>query len=357
MDEEEASRFFGSRRTMRLHRSSASKTLRQDSARLCIYCHHPIEWYERYDTKAWVPLLLQEFPSRLLPERYRWSVFNGLVYLGDGGSERCRIVHPAVCPALDHDDERALRGLRRHYAVKTRKWIDEGAFVPPPRKDVSEEDVAEQLLQTGPGPRHVITYTYWTWLGPAELDQIRCVAYSSSTGERCQKMVLDDDLYEGQWTQRDIPVPPGRAGQETLWGGQKMWVCDLNALYPDGYKRWRDQRCTVHHGGNTPNVIPPQWVLFDTFRHSDFIAYERPKIARERKREGHPLLGQMRPVAMGSRCALCTNRSHVKEGDGWLCWECAPIVRRRSRIHEKWQSSPPKEEGTPEEPSGGEPPF
>ncbi|MDH2392203.1 DUF6083 domain-containing protein [Streptomyces sp. HNM0663] len=289
--------------------------------------------------------LVREFPSHLVPERYRWSVFNGLVYLADGGGAGCRIVHPTVCPALDHDDDPVLRGLRRSYAVTTRKWIHERAFVPAPRK-VLEENVVEQLVQAGPGPRHVITYTCWTWLAPSSLDQIRCVAIAASTGERCKKTVLSDDLYERHWTQVDIPVPPGRAGQNTLWAEQKMWVYDLNALYPDQYKRWRDQHCPEHFDSSAPDATVPQWVVFDTFRHSDFITYERPKITQERRREDHPLLGLLRPVSTGSQCSgeSCTNRSHRKEQEGWLCWTCTPLARRRARIHEKWQAPPPEDE-------------
>ncbi|WP_440575451.1 DUF6083 domain-containing protein [Streptomyces sp. AC154] len=327
------------RGTMRLHKSSQSQTLRQHGINRCLYCHHPMEWYERFDTKTWLPLLQQVFPSRLVPERYHWSVFNGLVYLGDGGSGECRIAHPSMCPAMEHDDERALRRLRGHYAVTTRKWIEQGAFVPTPQKEVSEEDVVEQIAQADTETRHVITYTYWTWLGPSAIDEICCVARAHSTSERCQNPVFDSDLGEGTWTQVERPMPRGRTGHATLWSGQKMWVFDLNALYPDEYKRWRSQRCTSHAKSSAPDVKPPQWIPFDALRHDAFVVYDRPTAANARKRNEHPLKGLVQPLASAGRCSAegCSNRSHRSEEDGWLCWVCEPIARRRARTHEQWQ--------------------
>ncbi|MFH8620154.1 DUF6083 domain-containing protein [Streptomyces sp. NPDC017979] len=326
---------------MRLHKNSASKMPRKPCVRRCIYCHHPVDWYERHDTKTWLPLLLQEFPSPLLPRRYHWSVFNGLAYLGDGGTSYCRIAHPAVCSALEHDDERVLRGLRRRYAVETRSWIEKGEFVPAPR-EVLEHDVVEQHVPRDVAIRHVITYTCWTWLAPAAVDQVQCVALAASTGERCKNTVLDDDLYQGHWAQVDIPMPPGRAGQETLWAGQQMWVYDLNALFPNEYSRWRHQRCSLHESGGAPDATMPQWVTFDTFRHQDFVTYERPKMSHERRREDHPLLSLLRPVKDASQCNAdnCTNRSYQKENEKWLCWECNPIAIRRAKTHAKWQREP-----------------
>jgi hypothetical protein len=322
--------------------------LRKDAIARCIYCHHLMEWYERFDTGTRVPLLPQEFPSRLLPERYHWSVFNGLVYLGDGGAGVCRIVHPAVCPVLEHDDDPVMRGIRRAYAVRTMKWIQEGAFVPAPRKDVIEEDIVEQFVQSDTEVRHVVQYSFWTWLAPTTIDQIQCVALAATTGGRCKKTILDSDRYEGQWAQTAIPVPPGRSGkrQATVWEGQQMWVYDLNALYPDEYSRWRSQRCTTHQGASTPDAAVPQWVPFDVFRHSEFIAYERPKVAGERRREEHPLLSLVEARPDGARCvgAGCTNRSHGPEKKGWLCWQCEPAARRRARIHMKWQAAPPEQD-------------
>lgn len=352
--EEDEADWFRSQRTLRLHKSSASRTLRKDAVARCIYCNHPMEWYERYDTKERVPFLLQEFPTQRLPERLRWSVFNGLAYKGDGGAPTCRIVHPAVCPALQHDEERVLEGLRLSYAVKTRSWIHQGVFVPAAKPDVTELDVEEQLVDAGE-TRHVVHYTWWTVLAPTVIDEVRCVALAASTGERCKNMVLSDDLYEGQWSQVEIRIPPGREGrrQATLWEGQQMWVYDLNALYPEDFRRWQEQRCRDHDGGSAPNAVLPQWVTFDTFRHSEFITIERPAtVVRQRHREDHPLLKLMRPLATdAARCSAegCSNRSHRAEEKGWLCWQCAPVARRRARIHDKWQAPHPAD--------GEDPPF
>ncbi|MEU9535837.1 DUF6083 domain-containing protein [Streptomyces sp. NPDC048213] len=332
---------WSARWTMRIHKDSSSQILRRDATKRCIYCHHPIEWYERFDTQTWLPLLLQTFPSHRLPVRYQWSVFNGLAYLGDGGSGESRIAHPAVCPAVAHDDDPVLRGLRRSYALRTRRWVETAAFTPAPKKVVAEEDVAEQIVQADSEVRHIITYTYVTLLGPAAIDRIQCVALARSTGERCLNRVLDDALSEGQWTQVDIPMGGARRRQGTLWEGQKMWVYDLNALFPDQYKRWRSQRCASHAASDTPGAgLPPQWVPFNVTRHPEFIAYERPKVAGGAKR-GHPLRDLVHPHSAGTRCSgdNCTNRSHRTEEDRWLCWKCEPLALRRARVHQRWQAS------------------
>ncbi|MCT9094238.1 DUF6083 domain-containing protein [Streptomyces sp. ASQP_92] len=326
-------------RTMRVHRSSASKTLRAGATKRCIYCNHPIEWYERGDNRERLPLLLQSFPSHLLPERYRWSVFNGLVYFGEDGSY-CRIAHPAVCSAIHHEYEKALDGLRRSYKVATATSIQKGEFVPAPLKEVCEDDVVEQVTQTSSNIRHVVRYNYVLLLAPCEVDQIQCVARASSTGERCKKTVCMEDVAEGLWVQVEIPPAPGRGGQETLMAGQLMWVYDMSGLDPQSFMRWKAQTCATHHDTSAPQAEMPEWVWFDTWRHGQFITYDEPEMAREaRKRPASPFFVQV-AARTGAKCAQCGQYSHTKQEAGWLCAKCAAIALRREQTHRKWQVQP-----------------
>ncbi|MFD4370610.1 DUF6083 domain-containing protein [Streptomyces sp. NPDC058486] len=326
------------RRHLRIHKNSASKTLRREAVERCRYCHHPIDWYQRYDNDAWIPLLLGEFPAHRLHPRLHWSVFNGVAHSGDDGTTRCRIPHPAVCPALQHDDDLTeLEGLRRSYAVTTRGWIDEGVFVPAQRQ-VSEEEITEQFIEGVGVIRHTVSYASVLLLAPTTVDELRCIARAATTGGRCQRTVFDTGRPEGHWDEVHIPVPSGRAGQATLWDGQRMWIYSLDALYPLEWKRWRSQRCTDHAETSAPSVGKEEWLPFHALRHDDFIVRDRPADLYTRDR-GIGLGGSLFQPKVGQyRCASCTNRSYEPQSKDWLCWECAPVAARRARTHAKWQS-------------------
>ncbi|MCX4539134.1 hypothetical protein [Streptomyces sp. NBC_01565] len=87
-----------------------------------------------------------------------------------------------------------------------------------------------------PPARHILTYSGRLWIGPGEIDQIRCVDHASTTGQRCKQTVLNnEDPYPGAWEQTPIAVPPGRAAQESLWADRTMWVFSINGLDYHGY--------------------------------------------------------------------------------------------------------------------------
>ncbi|MFB7275409.1 DUF6083 domain-containing protein [Streptomyces sp. NPDC056244] len=340
VDEAEARR--GARRNMYVHKASASRTLREDAVKRCLYCNHPIDWYQRYDNDEWLPLLLREFPARLVKEYRRWTVFNGVAYLADDGTGRCRIAHPAICPALEdeHDDDPSLRNLRRRYAVYTRTWIDKGEFVPAERR-VSETDVCEQYVQADSEVRHVVSYAPFTLLAPAAVDKIQCIARAATTNERCRNLIFEPGLHQGHWTQIEIPIPPGRSGRATLWSDQKMWIYDLNALWPEEWRRWRSQRCTSHESSSAPNTTMEEWLVFDAWRHHKFILCDRPEDLHKRERGDAAGWGLLKPAKAEYKCANCSNRSYAPQDKEWLCWKCVPAAARREKTHEKWQNEPP----------------
>ncbi|MEU8828826.1 DUF6083 domain-containing protein [Streptomyces sp. NPDC048636] len=324
-------------RTLRLHASSASKALRADNASRCLYCHHRIEWFDRFGGGR-IPLLPKEFSSRAVPDRCRWSVVNGLAYIGDGGRDRCRIAHPTMCPAVEHEDnDPALEGARRAHATRTRKWIDEGAFIPAAKGPGDEEEVTDQRVPTQVSDvRHVMFYLHTLWIAPTTIYALRCVARAHSSGSRCKNPVFNSDIREGYWDQRDIPVPPGRAGQETLWAGRQMWVYNLSGLETGEMQRWLGQRCSSHGPSSpAPDDTPPEWNQFNTWRHAKFILYERPAGVPESQ---SPLSALWKPQEP-TTCAGtgCNNGRLGAVEEGWLCRRCKPVHAKRERTHKKWQ--------------------
>ncbi|MBT2439982.1 hypothetical protein J7E93_07575 [Streptomyces sp. ISL-36] len=274
-------------------------------------------------------------------EHLRWSIFNGIAHYGDDGTGHCRIAHPAICPAVEHDDDlTAFQGLRLRYAVQTKAWIDKGEFVPAQReREVTETEVSEQFIRIESPVRHIIDYPPARFLAPTAIDKVQCIVRATTTNQRCNNTVFDPERPEGHWEQVDIPMPSGRAGAATLWAGQKMWVYSLTALYTDAWRRWRYQRCTAHESTTAPDATMDEWLRFETLRHSEFIVYDRPEDLYKRKIESGASL--FRPSPGRYKCANCTNRSYEPQSKDWLCWQCAPVAARRERVHAKWRSDPP----------------
>ncbi|MFK0181658.1 hypothetical protein ACIQVR_37505 [Streptomyces xanthochromogenes] len=186
----------------------------------------------------------------------------------------------------------------------------------------------------------MLQYNDLLYLAPCEVQQIQCVSLASSTGERCKRKVYTD--VEGEWKQVDIPPAPGRSGQDTLMTGQMMWVYDMSILDPYSFRRWKVQNCQTHHETAAPDAEMTELVAFQTWRHSEFITYEEPGMAKEeRKRRVHALKSLL-PALPKTRCAGCSQYSHEKQKEGWLCAKCEATAVRRERTHRKWQSPPPQ---------------
>lgn len=321
---------------MYLHRSNQTKLLRRDAAARCKYCGTPIEWFERYDALR-IPLT-PEFPSRRIPASMRWHVNNGVAYPGtDSNSGYCRIPHPAVCPAADHPDLLdELQEVVQRLAVRMRALIEKGEFTPYIERP-SEEEV------TGPDPdeteeaRHIIAYHGTLRIAPCEIDQLQCIATDRKTGQRCESGVFD--LNEGSWEIVELPHAPGRQGQTilSLTGGE-MWawsITEFNAL-----RRWWVQRCHDHFESPQPDHVKNELVLFHPLRHGDFILTERPEGYERPIREGVMVVHDGPGKRTTCAAVGCSNATLANAPEGWLCWRCEKLEKRRTQIHRRYQHHP-----------------
>lgn len=220
-------------RNMRVWGSNASQELRANAQAQCVYCGHPMEYFDRFDGGR-IPMLTVELPSARLPERYRWHIQGGVAYRGDGGLDRCRLPHPVVCPTAEHqDDDEDLNDVRRRLGVATRNAINAGLFTPRVQ-GTDETEVAEQHIKIEDGAqRHVVRHATSLWLAPTTVDALRCVARAAgTTDERCDTAVLAGQPGEGGWEEVDIPTPRGREGQRVLAAGDTMWVWTVHVPSP-----------------------------------------------------------------------------------------------------------------------------
>ncbi|MCX4546454.1 DUF6083 domain-containing protein [Streptomyces sp. NBC_01565] len=325
-------------RTLWIDAFSPAKGLRGNNVDRCRCCHHLVECYDR-DDGGRISLVPHEFPTASIRLRCRWNVSGGVASPGDQGRTHCYIAHPTLCPGIEPEDadDPQLAGARRALAVRTQQAISQGLFTAPGR--VTRHEVT---LSPAPAPapapaarpastRHILTYSGRLWIGPAEIDRIRCVAHASTTGQRYRRTVLNrEDPYWGAWEQAAVPVPPGRAAQESLWAGRTMWVFSINGLDYHGYRRWLAQRCTAHWQGTAHDAIAPQWDRFSVFRDEAHITYERPPHAQR----AQPTPQTPRLV----RCAGdgCTHTTVRTVEEGWLCWQCERRHKRRRRTHQRW---------------------
>ncbi|MFH8371417.1 DUF6083 domain-containing protein [Streptomyces sp. NPDC018031] len=326
--------------SMRLHRSNQSKLLRSTAADRCVYCGTPIEWFDRFDNQR-IPLT-PEVPALRVPERFRWHVHKGVAYAGTDPRARayCRLPHPAVCPALDHEGlPPELADVVMRLGVRMHTRIARGDFVPA-LLPVAEEQVSEPEPEDADPPegtRHIIAYSNILRLGPCRIEDIQCIA-TAEDGQRCPNEILV--LEDGIWEQMDIPYAPGREGQALLSRSDgKMWVWSLKVDYAT-VTRWLKQRCTSHdpQASTAPDDRPHEWVAFHPLRHADYIVTERP--------DGYDL-----PPPDGitvhdgptkrQQCAApaCFNATVSPVAEGWLCWRCAKVAKQRQRTHRRWQGA------------------
>lgn len=317
---------------MRLHQSNQSRLLRRDGVGQCKFCGSPIEWFDQYDARR-VPLT-PEFPARRVPARYRWHLSGGVAYPGsDRFSDYCRVPHPAVCPAAERESlPRQLEEVRRLLAVRMRERIEQGLFTPyaeePSEGQAYEPDLGGQRA----GDRHVLNYHGDLRLAPCAIDEVQCVA-ADEEGERCPNPVFV--LAEGHWEQVGIPYAPGRSGQMILTGSGRMYVWSVTEYAQ--LLRWCRQHCPDHHEfQGTADFTSSEWVTFQTIRHADFIITRKP--------EGYEAAPTQEEITIhdGPRkrtvCAAaeCLNATVAAVAEGWLCWRCEQLQRRRRRAHRKY---------------------
>lgn len=306
-----------------------------------MYCGHMMEYFDRFDGGR-IPLVPVEFPAVRVVPRQRWQVDNGVAYLNPAAQGACRLPHPAVCPMVEHTDaDRELEGVRRALAVRTRKAIDAGQFVPREAKDLDEEEVAEQhvVVQEG-AERHIVRHSTGLWLAPTTVADLRCIALSQ--GERCATAVRAEDDPEGMWEEIDIPPVAGRHGQRVLAAGDTMWVYALGTSGFDALQRWVKQRCPVHWQNTAPDAVSAEWVHFNPLHHEAHILHRPPSDATvPLPRSGIDDRGPFGIVFEPPRttCAneRCRNGTVMTVEEGWLCYKCAPKARRREATHRAWQ--------------------
>ncbi|MGW7521854.1 DUF6083 domain-containing protein [Streptomyces sp. NPDC054796] len=327
---------------MRLDASSHSKLLRRKAAGECRYCGVRVEWFDRFD-RTRIPLTT-EVPRSQVPERFRWYVDAGVAYPGNdpGGSRYCRIPHPAVCPALEHEGlPEEMADVVARLAVRMRIRIDKGEFVPalPPQEEeaAAVSEPAPEQKQTLPDQRHIVRYFSYLRLAPGRIEDLRCVA--EEDGARCPDGVFSAD--QGRWEQMEMPHVPGRSGQMLLTQtGGAMWVWSLEGLDWGTVSRWLGQRCPAHaDGSSAPDHSASEWEPFHPQRHADFVLAERPEgYDPPRAPEGITVHDGPRTTTV---CAQdgCFNSTVATVHEGWLCWRCSKRAQRRARTHSRWQKT------------------
>ncbi|AXI78252.1 DUF6083 domain-containing protein [Peterkaempfera bronchialis] len=329
-------------RYLRIHQSSASKTLRSNDVDTCRYCGNLIEWFDRWNA-ARIPLTPMEFPSRAVPPRYAWNVSNGVAHGGSGG-EFCRIPHPAICPALDHDDlDPVLQPLVKALAVRMRTAIAHGTFTPAVPEEPAQAEPRAESAAVRPA-RHVLMYMGILYLAPGPIDEVRCVAYYDTLGDRCSNPVLEPEAREGSWTQTPIPSVPGRLGRSAAFNGT-MWVFELSVPDYHSALRWLRQRCSLHHpSGPDHDAVAPEWAEFQPGTHHAHILRQRPADADIHAPALPNLLRHTAAARPSTTCAGqgCANASLAPVGPGWLCYQCTAKLKRRQQAERRRQrlSSP-----------------
>lgn len=328
-------------RRIRIHRTSGTRTLRRDARQPCRYCGNLVDWFDRYDNGR-IPLTPMDLPLAAVPPRYQWSVTNGRAYPGAGPTEYCRIAHPAICPAIEHENTHPVIADAIHtLRLRTQGLIKAGTFVPSPVPPEDEEQIGEEVPAVVGSERHILSYLSTLRLAPQRLDQIRCVAHAAKTQERCRNVVLHQEFEEGEWQQVDIPYAQGRLGQAMLGPGSEMWVYALTVVTMQDALRWLRQRCNSHWPDNSAHdAVPPEWVTFRPLSHQEFIHYTCPNwTVKEHKSEAAPLLafGGSQPTLTICAGEGCTNGSMATVEDKWLCYRCRPRYQRRGETHRKWQ--------------------
>ncbi|MFJ9520644.1 DUF6083 domain-containing protein [Kitasatospora sp. NPDC101801] len=332
----------------RLHATSPSRTLRSHAEGRCRWCGNRIVWFDRYDGGR-IPLTPVEFPKAGIPQRYRWTVSGGLAQPGSHGrlDQFCRIAHPAICPAAQHEDlDERLLPLLQSLGVLTQKMIRAGEFTPPPQSEAAtEEAVQDAEPEAAPAAdsrpvRHVIAWNDRLRIAPGPVDDLRCVAFDDNTQERCDRPVFDET--EGCWQQ--IPLPPPATRRRTAAPRGAIWVWELTPLAYMDALRWVRQHCQAHHGSDATNAVAVEIVDFHPDRHAAYLTRTRPEGYQDAEKDtgAEEPSGPKRTTCASTDCHNATLDRRAPKG--WLCWQCTRTAKRRVTTHRRWQSDPTSEQ-------------
>ncbi|GHI24294.1 hypothetical protein Shyd_56650 [Streptomyces hydrogenans] len=77
-------------------------------------------------------------------------------------------------------------------------------------------------------------------------------------------------------------------------------------------------------------------IQFHPLLHDDYILTERPE-ATSAHRWGHIVIHDG-PTGDKALCATpgCWHSTVGKQPEGWRCWECERVEKRRARVHRRW---------------------
>lgn len=247
------------RRPLRVAAASPSRLLRAGQCGRCPRCGNRIDLYPRADGRP-IALHPAELATADVPASCHWHLSSGIAHPHGDGSSWCRIPHAVLCPqrTLICRIGPPLTSVRRQLAVRTRRLIDTGAFIP---------TVAPTSAVPGGPDRPLVRMLLGHYLADGPVEAIRCVAQTSHR-TRCPRPVLAPDVLSGSW--RLLPVGH-RFGQLAL-PGQTTAVYDLSQLPHAEQRRWRIQRCPAHattHGA--ADLVLTGWQVFDPLLHAQHL--------------------------------------------------------------------------------------
>ncbi|MEV6395905.1 DUF6083 domain-containing protein [Streptomyces sp. NPDC051907] len=250
-------------RALRVAADSPTRLLRTARPGSCRDCGNRIDWYARAHGRP-VALRPQELPTAVVPASCRWHVHSGVAHPAGDGTAWCRIAHPALCPARENAAPLTpqLTGLRRRLAVRTRRLVDTGAFLPPPACPPPPVEAA--VCRPA---RPVVRILYGRYLAARPVDGIQCVAQTRRR-HRCPSRVLAPNAPAGAWTLMSATAGRGRLALPAA----DMAVYDLASLPCAEQLRWRAQRCPAHAAASAAvDLAPPDWEVFDLLLHHRLV--------------------------------------------------------------------------------------
>jgi hypothetical protein len=258
-------------RTLRLDQGNQTRLLRAAQTRPCPSCGNRVEWYYRSDGST-IALHPHELPTEQVPEHLRWHLHRGTAFPTGDGTPWCRIAHPPLCPAREHEAAARLgrlATLRRDLALNTRALLDNGHLPPP-----------GPLASTGPGPhrptgRHLVHLLQALYLAPGRVQDLRCVAQSIRRN-RCPHTLIDPAQPPGTWALLPIPSAPARGHLPEHLTGTPMAVYDLSHLPSATQLRWHRQHCTAHASSLAGDIALTDWETFDVTAHHQHITPALP---------------------------------------------------------------------------------
>ncbi|MGW3289426.1 DUF6083 domain-containing protein [Streptomyces sp. NPDC001002] len=254
-------------RPLRVAGPSPSRLLRAGQSRCCRQCGNRIDLYQRSDQRP-IALHPVELAAADVPESCRWHLSGGIAHPHSDGSAWCRIPHTLLCPHRTPTCSAppAFEAIRRQLAVRTRRMIDTGTFIPAPATST------QPTTGTGEPDRPVVQMLLCRYLAEHPLKDLRCVAQTRQRN-RCTHPVPAPTGPTGTW--KLLPATAQR-GQLALPDGL-MAVYDLGRLPYSEQLRWRAQRCPAHAAAPTAaDLALAGWQPFDPLLHATHIRTRLP---------------------------------------------------------------------------------